>query len=255
MEWIYLSPHFDDAVFSCGGLVREQTLGGDVVEIWTICGGGPPSGDLSALAEKVHRSWDAPDDVYLTRRKEDQQACDYLEAYFTHLRIPDAIYRKSLQNKEPYYTSEEDLFQGLHPEEDYLVYRLRQELIFRLPPKAAVVAPLGIGNHIDHQLTRQAVNRLDHPVYYYEDFPYVREKQGSQALEALEDSEEWRSERFPISDQALDAWVQAGLFYQSQLDTFWPSEEEFGNEIRALKKSRGGVRLWRQVEKNHPPEG
>lgn len=244
MEWIYLSPHYDDAVFSCGGLIREQTLEGKVVEIWTICGGEPPSGKLSDLAVQIHQSWDAPDDVVQIRKKEDQQACDLLEVYFSHLRIPDAIYRQSLQTKEPYYTAEEELFGGLHPEEDYLVYRLRQELIFRLPSEPVVVAPLGIGNHIDHQLVRRAAARLDQSVLYYAEVPYVLGEEGQRILKQLESSQEWVSETFPISDQSLEDWIEAGLCYGSQLGTFWDSEAQFAEEIRAWCEAEGGVRLW-----------
>jgi len=39
MRWIYLSPHFDDAVLSCGGLIFDQTCGGTAVEIWTVFAG------------------------------------------------------------------------------------------------------------------------------------------------------------------------------------------------------------------------
>jgi len=39
MRWIYISPHFDDAVLSCGGLIWEQTHKGITVEIWTVCAG------------------------------------------------------------------------------------------------------------------------------------------------------------------------------------------------------------------------
>ena len=41
MRWIYLSPHLDDAVFSAGGLIYEQTQAGTPVEIWTIMCGDP----------------------------------------------------------------------------------------------------------------------------------------------------------------------------------------------------------------------
>jgi LmbE family N-acetylglucosaminyl deacetylase len=33
MRWIYLSPHFDDAVLSCGGLIFDQAQAGTPVEI------------------------------------------------------------------------------------------------------------------------------------------------------------------------------------------------------------------------------
>ena len=54
MRWIYLSPHFDDAVLSCGGLIRAQSQEGLAVEIWTIFAGDPPPGPLSEFALKIH---------------------------------------------------------------------------------------------------------------------------------------------------------------------------------------------------------
>jgi hypothetical protein len=57
MEWIYLSPHFDDVAFSCGGLVWEQTELGDEVSIWTICAGEPPPGPVSKYAQSLHDRW------------------------------------------------------------------------------------------------------------------------------------------------------------------------------------------------------
>jgi LmbE family N-acetylglucosaminyl deacetylase len=50
MRWIYLSPHFDDAVLSCGGLIFEQARQGIPIEIWTIFAGNPPPGPLSMFA-------------------------------------------------------------------------------------------------------------------------------------------------------------------------------------------------------------
>jgi len=42
MHWIYLSPHLDDAVLSCGGIIWQQVQSGHQVEIWTICAADPP---------------------------------------------------------------------------------------------------------------------------------------------------------------------------------------------------------------------
>ena len=38
MRWIYLSPHFDDAVLSCGGLIWEQTHSGDLRAVQELLG-------------------------------------------------------------------------------------------------------------------------------------------------------------------------------------------------------------------------
>ena len=76
MRWIYLSPHFDDVVLSCGGLIWEQTHSGITVEIWTICAGNPPAGPISEYAMGMHKIWktgSAQETVEL-RRIEDQNA-------------------------------------------------------------------------------------------------------------------------------------------------------------------------------------
>ncbi len=57
MRWIYISPHLDDAVLSCGGLIREQTSTKTQVEIWTVFSGDPPAGSLSAFANFQHTQW------------------------------------------------------------------------------------------------------------------------------------------------------------------------------------------------------
>ena len=57
MEWIYLSPHFDDIAYSCGGLVWEQVNSGQMVSIWTICAAYPPPGPLSSFASILHERW------------------------------------------------------------------------------------------------------------------------------------------------------------------------------------------------------
>ena len=57
MAWIYLSPHFDDAVLSCGGLIWEQVRRGERVEIWTVCAGAIPPGPLSPFAAELHARW------------------------------------------------------------------------------------------------------------------------------------------------------------------------------------------------------
>ena len=54
MRWIYLSPHFDDAVLSCGGVIFEQSRQGIQTEIWTIFAGSPPHSVFSLDPNVVH---------------------------------------------------------------------------------------------------------------------------------------------------------------------------------------------------------
>jgi len=51
---IYLQPHYDDAIFSCGGAVALQVGSGQQVLLVTIFGGTPPAGQaLSPFASQM----------------------------------------------------------------------------------------------------------------------------------------------------------------------------------------------------------
>ena len=247
MEWVFLSPHLDDVVFSSGGLVWEQTQAGNPVGIWTLFAGGSPGGKLSSFAREMHKSWKISGDVLLERKREDREACRILGAQPMHWEQPDAIYRRSSQDRGYLYTSEEALFGGIHAEEENLIAELREKLASALPDSGSVVAPLGIGNHVDHQLTRKAAARLDREVLYYADYPYLREEEGKQILNRLQRTEDWQPVLFPVSQAGLERWQQAGLAYHSQIDSFWEDGADFRNQISQLAAGSGGVVLWRKV--------
>ncbi len=247
MKWIFLSPHLDDIAFSCGGLVWDLANNGHMVEIWTINAGYPPEDGLSPLANKLHLNWGLGLDAVRIRREEDQKACQILGAiprYFSYL---DCIYRKTPAG-EFYYYSEGHIFGGLDPRESNLIDSLSSQLLGELPEGARVVAPLGIGNHVDHELTRKAASRLGIPLTFYADYPYAREIEGKETLEIMEGSSEWQFEEFPVSDIGLEKWVLAAQAYRSQISTFWANDEDLGQQIRNFSTSGGIFKLWRAVE-------
>ena len=71
MKWIYLSPHLDDVIFSCGGLIWEQSNSDQDVEIWTIFAADAPIDSLSQFAETLHDNWGLDANVVKIRREED----------------------------------------------------------------------------------------------------------------------------------------------------------------------------------------
>ena len=52
MHHLFLSPHYDDAVYSCGGTLASLTTAGENVTVLTVCAGSPPSDELSWFAEQ-----------------------------------------------------------------------------------------------------------------------------------------------------------------------------------------------------------
>lgn len=242
MAWIYLSPHLDDAVFSCGGLIWEQVQAGEKVAIWTICAGDPPTGRLSSYARTLHAHWGLGKDAPRQRRIEDQVACRHLGATPRHFRLPDCIYRRSSLDSAFYYPSESEVFGSLHPSEAGLIADLARILARELPQEASVTVPLTLGGHVDHRLARAAVEVLERPLWYYPDYPYVRASESSRDA----DLRGLAPEVFSISASGLEAWETAIVAYRSQITSFWEDFAAARASIREYHSQVGGVRLWRR---------
>lgn len=243
MKWWYLSPHLDDAVYSCGGLIAAQSTAGDQVHILTVCAGDPPDSSFSAFAQALHTRWGT--DGFATvaqRRKEDQAACTLLGVTWQHETIPDCIYRRDASGRH-LYTSDETLFGEIAPAEEPLVEHLTRRLENLVPADAHLVVPLTLGGHVDHRLVRRAAQKLARPLWYYADYPYARTASARELLACLPTSA--CLHRFPLSQANLQAWTSAMAAYASQLTTFWESEDALHAEMCAWAASLGGALLWR----------
>jgi LmbE family N-acetylglucosaminyl deacetylase len=251
MEWIYLSPHFDDAALSCGGLIWEQSQRGERVQVWTICAGTPPPGELSPFAASLHDRWQTGADPVEERRREDREACRVLGASLRHFAIPDCIYRPRQDESCPVCDSEESLFTGFNPQDDRLADELSRQI--QAEKDALIISPLGLGGHVDHWLVRTAAERSGCRLLYYPDYPYVLTDQHDPALQGLS------AQDFLVSERGLSAWGEAIAAYRSQVSSFWPDLEHMRAAIREYWASTGGgvtisggatygnVRLWKSV--------
>ena len=245
MEWVYLSPHLDDAVLSCGGLIWEQVQAGDSVSIWTICAGNLPEGQLSDFAISLHRRWETGHQALIVRREEDKAACALLGAGFLHHDLPDCIYRRSLKDDAFLYASEEAIFGALHPDEVALVSEMGRWLSASLPEQARIVCPLAIGGHVDHRLTYLAAGQVDRPFWYYADYPYSgAHPEVPAALQAAG----WRPHTTGLTSQAILAWQAAATAYTSQISTFWADRIALNTALQTYIEREGGVRLWQPPE-------
>lgn len=238
MNWVYLSPHLDDVALSVGGLIWEQTQAGEQVSIWTICGGDPPQGDFSFFAEALHARWETGAESMPIRRSEDIESCQILGAKYMHFSIPDCIYRRSPKSGKHLYASEEALWIPVHPDEEELVAQITAEMANKLPQDAQVVCPLTLGNHVDHLLTRMAAEKLEVPLTFYADYPYVLEEHYQKRLD------NHTSTQFTISPQALTAWQRAVAVHQSQISTFWTNLDEMQAAIREYYQLMGGIKVF-----------
>lgn len=240
---IYLAPHLDDAAFSCGGQIYARTRRGERVLVVTITAGEPPAAPLSELAQLHHDRWQLVGHIQ-QRREEDVAACAIMGADYRHWSLPDCIYRRHPQADEPLYTTLNAIFGPVHEAESVLVAELARQMA-DLPAAAAIFAPLGVGNHVDHQLTRQAAELCygRSALTYYEDYPYVA-LDGTLEIVIPPESSDWQPAVIPLSPAALQARYRAMAAFASQLSSFFRDRADLEAQVGSYTSQIGGERVW-----------
>lgn len=238
MRWIYISPHLDDAVLSAGGLIYDQARSGMDVEIWTIVCGFPPPGELTPLAQILHMEWGTGtvEDTVKLRRSEDKRAASIVGAKSVYFDVPDCIYRRG-QDGEPLYP---DIFVHPHQAEADLPTEIADMLLEHLQPDDQLVCVLGIGGHVDHILVRQGVERLERPLKYLADIPYLFKHPEELAgyTNGMKKSVQ------VITEAGLRSWIEAVLAYKSQMSSLFDNLEEVERSIRLYHQDWGGLAVW-----------
>lgn len=246
---VYLSPHLDDAVLSCGGQIAHQARLGKRVLVVTVCAGDPPTQPAETeFVRELHARW-ALDNPIAARRAEDLAALRTLRAEALHLDVPDCIYRLDSQG-QPLYPDRDALFGALSAYEvgvvDQAVRHLR-----RLEPLwgATIYTPLGVGHHVDHQLARMAAERWGAPggrLAYYEDYPYAED---SAAVEAALVGSGLVSTPVWLDLEDLKLKIAAVSCYQSQLSSFFSHNAEMAQRLETFARLAAGndslaERIW-----------
>lgn len=241
MRWIYISPHLDDATLSAGGFLYDQIQVGNTVEIWTIVCGFPPPGDLTPFAEVLHQQWGfgTAEETVKMRRKEDLEAAKLIGVKSVHFDVPDCIYRRG-PNGEPLYL---EIFVEPHEAEKNLLNQIVETISTRLNPEDRVICQLGVGGHVDHLLVRQAVEKLNRPLLYSADIPYLF-WDSEQLLPLVEGMKELK---YSITEAGLEVWVEAVLAYKSQISTLFENKDDVHKKIFGHFKGKNGFSLWEGI--------
>jgi LmbE family N-acetylglucosaminyl deacetylase len=169
-----ISPHLDDAIFSAGAMIAQASHQGWRTIIATVFTGNVQQPSGFALACQLDKAIPAEIDYMALRRDEDATACALVGAEFIHLPFLEAPHRG--------YEDAGALFARVRADEEVgapVLQRLAV-LIEEIRPDS-VLAPLGLGGHVDHLIVRDAVRTaargLD--LQLWEDWPYV-ERLGEQ---------------------------------------------------------------------------
>jgi len=254
MTHVYLSPHLDDAVLSCGGAIHRRTASEQEVQIITVFARDlAPQSDLSSFALMQHQHWGHPRRPMALRRTEDAAALTRLNARGQYLDYLDAVYRTGPAG-EWLYDREEVLWGELQPADplSQAMPELAERLVSLFSPvdQHLFYAPLGIGHHVDHQLVCQVGRQLlsrGCRVAFYEDYPYAEDQEAlSAALQAV-GGEQWRSESISLDATDLCAKVDAIGYYRSQMSVLFGGAQAMPSRVWAFSASRsaeGSLAEW-----------
>jgi len=173
---LFLSPHFDDAAFSCGGLLAQLgDAGWRTVMATAFTTTVLPAAGF-ALACQLDKGLGPEIDYMALRRDEDRAAAAILGVSdLRWLGLPEAPHRG--------YASAPELF-GAVASADNIWRTLAAEiaaLVDEMQP-SLVLAPQGLGNHVDHRQMIRAVLQVSPPhLAFYRDTPYAIRNPGAVA--------------------------------------------------------------------------
>ena len=245
MQHIILSPHYDDAALSCGGLIAQRAAAGDLVEIATVFGGRPDMATLSPFARAIHARPGATADLIAQRVTEERQALAILGAQPRPGGYLDCIYRREEPDGRWLYDSEEALFGPVDPADDELVKELAAVFAALAPPadQSILYAPLAVGRHVDHQVVQRAAMLLrdaGYAILFYEDYPYVvRDPSGlPAALDHIAPPAGWQAKPVALSREDLDRKIAAVTAYATQLAVL------FGTDGAVMQSDVDGALDW-----------
>jgi len=255
-DYVCLSPHLDDVVLSCGGIVHALARQGARVLVVTFFAGSPPDDAITPFALELKERWGNAADPVAVRREEDLAATRELGADALHLPYLDCVYRQDASGREAYYPTVEHIFAEVHPAEEDLLQQLLADLDARLPwlADATVYAPLTAGHHVDHILILRvalAMVRRGGKVLFYEDYPYAGNTGVVEAALAPWPGHCWERQTIYHQEADLRAKGRAVACYASQISTFWRSIEQMEDALRAqalaVGNGRYGENLWQLV--------
>ncbi|HPT08684.1 MAG TPA: PIG-L family deacetylase [bacterium] len=172
----FFSPHFDDAIFSCGGTIINHLQNGDEVSAVTVFSAIPNYKNLSKFSSNlIGLNW------VESRVLENFKVLDKINVKIVNLDFLDVIFRKDDVGRDV-CSSWYDVFlknNDNYKKENNLFILIKEKVLKLLELKPNIIYfPLSIGGHVDHvvvnKISRElSLSKKNLKVYYYEDLPYA----------------------------------------------------------------------------------
>ena len=187
----FISPHLDDAAFSAGGLISHLAPLTDVTVINIFTSHGKTKHSLSAKSFIKQSGYKINniDKFYKERMSEDKKVFKDIKVKVINLGIKDALWRKNpnlnmLQKSLSKYINE---FSYIYPTHKLHISKgkvnkadartinkisKKLNMLINKNKPYYVFCPIGVGNHVDHAITRKIIKDNFKNIVYWEDFPY-----------------------------------------------------------------------------------
>lgn len=172
-KFIFISPHYDDAIGSCGCLIDLLSKKNYNVDVLTVFS-QQYIGDKSKLAQDFLEFCGLEDGV-IERKMENQKACSYLHANIIDFPFYDAIYRKDTHGNW-LYTSFMELFGQVNEQDKLLFQALVKKIQCQYISKESYLFfPSAKGGHVDHKIVKQLgffLKNMGYNIIFYDEFSY-----------------------------------------------------------------------------------
>ena len=221
MKNIFISPHFDDAIGSCGGLIQSL----DNVLICTIFTRQYKE-DISQVAKDLHNDWKLKNAVK-SRKKENKKACKILKLKSKNLNFLEFIYRK---NSTGFICKSFDsLFGKDYVYENGLENQLLQKIKKKFSEENQFYFPMSMGSHVDHVLLHNVGLKLKdegYKVKFYQDFSYQFDQK----------VENFKVEKHYFNETVLNKKIKACMCYVSQMPDLFGNNENAKKYFKSFKE-------------------
>ncbi|MBN1468106.1 MAG: PIG-L family deacetylase [Fusobacteriaceae bacterium] len=217
---IFVSPHFDDAIGSCGGTISKLVKDEKCVFVLTPFA-GENIGELSNFAIELNEVWRLNHPVR-ERKFENKKACSVLGCNHHNYDFVEAIYRKSEQGLF-LYPNGNDIFKQISPHDCRIIPNLVSNFINDHGDGDIYYFPFGIGRHVDHLILKYVgdlLSELSFKVLYYRDFYYD--------IEQIENNifQDYETVKFEIEEEDFNNKIESFTQYVSQIPMLFENKEK-----------------------------
>ncbi|MFF2843261.1 PIG-L deacetylase family protein [Paenarthrobacter sp. NPDC057981] len=235
--WLFLSPHLDDAVLSCGALIEAQAQDRQIIVATLFTEASPAPHTRAARSFMSQCTVRDAGELFRARQSEDRAVLEAMGVQPLHLGEVDALFRRRMKPAKlgssawdrllpelthRYSTYRFDIALGRVARGDQkVIRRLRDDIAGLMARTKAelLFCPAGVGKHVDHLITRDLGKEHEESLVMYSDFPY----------DLVSQADEKHLERIGYVpwtwDVGLTAKAERIRQYATQADALFPSGE------------------------------